>query len=123
MSENCKPTKYGVIVDHNASYADPLTITKGEPLTFVKKDEEFLGWIWCTNKAGKAGWIPVECFLSEHGDIGIALTDFDTVELTVVKGDIVPATRVVHGWAWCRSRNRKEGWLPIAKMQRLDAPS
>lgn len=37
--------------------ATELDVEKGEELVL---HEEVAGWFWCTNKAGRRGWIPVE---------------------------------------------------------------
>ncbi len=40
-----------------------LTIKPGEELEgFEERD----GWLWCRNRAGREGWVPLACLAAEH---------------------------------------------------------
>jgi Variant SH3 domain len=51
-----------VTAEHVASYNDPITMRANDELTLSDKEDNWHGWtwIWCTNQAGKSGWVPAE---------------------------------------------------------------
>ena len=44
--------------DHQPSYPNPLVVSAGEEVAVGREDTEWVGWLWCTNAAGKSGWVP-----------------------------------------------------------------
>ena len=51
---NARGSDGTVLRDYDATELD---VEKGEELVLY---EEVAGWYWCTNKAGRSGWVPVE---------------------------------------------------------------
>ena len=90
-----------------ASHDPALAVRAGEPLAIGRRsDDEWPGWVWCENRSGLGGWLPLDAV----GD-GRAVEDFDTRELTVAEGASVEAGERRAGWTWCRAEER-EGWVP-----------
>lgn len=102
-----------VIAPHTATYPDPIRVHKGEQVTLGKRDDEYPGWVWCTAKSGKNGWVPEE-YLAIEGGMGTMRRDYDATELTVAAGETVELLAFLSGWGWCRKADGTEGWLPLS---------
>ena len=89
-----------------ATHDPALRVAQGDLLEVGRRDEEWPGWVWCTDRGGIGGWLPEEVV----GD-GRASADFDTREFTVAEGDLVQPLERRSGWTWCRSEDG-EGWVP-----------
>ncbi|MDD5087280.1 MAG: SH3 domain-containing protein [bacterium] len=100
-----------VVESYTASCSDPLCASKGEALALGKHDDEFPGWIWCTDPRGKSSWTP-ESYLEIHGDHAILLRDYDARELTVNEGDILSVECEESGWLLCTTDSGEHGWIP-----------
>ena len=81
-------------------------------MTVGKRDTEYPGWVWCTEKSGKSGWVP-ENYLAIEGDQGVMRRDYDATELTIGAGETVALLGSESGWGWCRTVDGREGWLPL----------
>ena len=65
MNKVIKPgSQASVIQAWKITYRDPLILHVGETLQVGKRDSEWSGWIWCTDAAGKGGWVP-ESYLGD----------------------------------------------------------
>jgi len=104
--ERCK-----VIQLHRRTYKDPLIVKTGEQLAIGERDEDYPGWIWCTNKAGKSGWVP-ESYLSIDGEKGQINRDYSALELTVGEGDMLDVVINESGWLLCENESGERGWVP-----------
>jgi len=103
---------YRVIEDYNSDYTEPLVISKGEILTIGKKESEWPGWIWCTNKIGKSRWVP-ENYLEIHGKTCKAKQDYEATELSVKIGEKLVANNKEADWIWATNEKGKSGWVPL----------
>ena len=108
-----------VIQSHSRTYPDPIAVTEGEQVAAGERDnpgghEGY--WIWCTNGAGKSGWIP-EQFLDIADGTAIALVDCDAIELTVAAGDRLMGGEPVNGWVWCVTEDDDAGWVPVDNLR------
>ncbi len=56
-----------VLSEYRSAYPDPLVVSAGEELTASEKESSWSGWIWCTNRDGKSGWVP-ESYVERTGD-------------------------------------------------------
>ena len=107
-----------VIEDYESAYTEPLIITKGEILTIGRKESEWSGWIWCTNKLGKSRWVP-ESYLEIHGNTGKAKQDYNATELTITVGEELIIEKEEAEWFWVINQQRKSGWVPIKNVKTI----
>ena len=105
-----------VIEDYQAVYTDPLTISTGEELTIGERDSEWPGWIWCTNGAGKGGWVP-ERGIEQRGEVGVARYDYSAAELSVRVGEELTLHAEESGWFWATNRAGRSGWVPAKHIE------
>jgi len=105
------------IEGHSATYADPISIKAGDPVTLSGKTDEWDGhiWLWAEGPDGKAGWVPDSIIENRDGQAR-ADRDYSAAELTCIKGEILIAVEETHGWAWCRSSTGEEGWVPLRNL-------
>ncbi len=98
---------------HNASYADPIAVGAGEPLTLTGREDDWDGhrWLWAVAPDGREGWVPDDLAVGQ-GDGHVAARDYTAIELTCTAGEVVDVVRESHGWAWCRAQDGREGWVP-----------
>ncbi len=97
--------------NYKASYPDPIEFSEGAVLILGKKDPEWPGWVWCTNSAGKSGWVP-EKIIVRQIETGLAVTQYSARELTVNSGDVLTLISIESGWYWAETRQGITGWVP-----------
>ena len=114
-----KGKKCRVIEDYTSPYTDPLLIKEGEILTIGKKDSEWSGWIWCTNKFGDSRWVPKN-YLEIRGKIGKAKQNYNATELSVNIGEELIIEEEEAEWFWVINQLGKSGWVPIKNVQFID---
>ena len=105
-----------VIAECQTPFPDPLVVGAGEELTITERDSEWGGWVWCTNREGKSGWVP-ESFVRRKDSTCVALRDYDATELTVSVGDIVTISDEESGWFWCTDARGQSGWVPADRVE------
>lgn len=110
-----KPRK--VLVSHNASYADPIGVAKGQVLSLSGREENWDGhrWLWAVADDGGEGWVP-DNLIVETDERLTASRDFSAIELTCAAGEAVEVVWETHGWAWCRNYDGREGWVPVRNL-------
>jgi hypothetical protein len=108
-------TRAYITKDHQATYPDPLVVQAGDELVVGKQDTDWPAFIWCTNQAGKSGWVP-EKHLDRQGQHAIARRDYSTAELTVTTGEQVNITSEDSGWYWVTNQAGHSGWVPVEKV-------
>ena len=65
-----------------------------------------------TGCSGHAAWVPEE-FIERRGEHeAVLLRDYDSSELTVVKGDEFEVLDEAGGWCLCRTPGGANGWVP-----------
>ena len=102
---------------YHAVYPEPIIVRAGEALVVGKEDPEYPGWIWCTDRNGKSGWVPDDCI--EHtGGSAKARYDYAATELSASAGEKLIITEEKGGWAWCINGSGQSGWLPVANLER-----
>ena len=106
-----------VTADHEASYPDPISIKQGDVLELSGEEYDWDGhlWLWAINTQGKTGWIP-DTLASHTADGCFAKKDYSAKELTCVTGQVLESFDTTHGWAWCRSQDGNEGWVPLKNL-------
>jgi len=90
---------YRVIKAHQSPDPDPLTVRKGERLSFERRETEWPGWIWCTDNSGKGAWVP-EKWVEIEGDSCVMKRDYVATELAVDVGEVLTPEFEESGWAW-----------------------
>jgi uncharacterized protein YgiM (DUF1202 family) len=100
-----------IIKSYESAYPDPLELKQGERVAVEARECEWPGWLWATDKSGRAGWIP-ETYLTVSGPAGELLRDYDATELDAEAGDTVEILEREGGWARCRKTDGIVGWLP-----------
>ncbi len=115
---------YRVTKPYQTGVAVPLTACKGERLRFERRKTEWAGWVWCTDAAGRCGWVP-ENWLELQGEQCVLRRDYTAAELSVDKGEIITAHLVESGWLWATNESGGVGWVPLehlAPAAETDAP-
>jgi hypothetical protein len=101
----------------HAIYPDPITFRAGDELALGVRDAEWPGWIWCTNHAGKSGWVP-ESYLEGHGgERGWAARDYTATELEAQVGERLTLHQIESGWFWATNRAGQSGWFPANHLE------
>jgi uncharacterized protein YgiM (DUF1202 family) len=106
-----------VISDYKVVHADAITAAKGDPVLIQRRETkaEWLGWIWCTLKGGKSGWIS-ENYLEIGVNTGSLIKDYDGREVPLFIGEEVEVLEVDSGWAWVKKPDKTEGWVPLENL-------
>lgn len=97
-----------------ATYPDPLTLAAGECVQVGRGDDEWPGWIWCTDSDGKSGWAPESGLdIDESTHTAIARQDYTAQELSMEPGEHLVIEDVESGWAWVTNQVGQSGWVPL----------
>ncbi|TFH57974.1 MAG: hypothetical protein E4G91_09955 [Candidatus Zixiibacteriota bacterium] len=107
-----------VIADYRSAYPDPIALSAGDELTIEDRETEWSGWIWCTTREGKSGWVP-EKYVQRSGSTGVAERDYDAMELSVTEGEQLTIIEEVSSWYWCRTKDGRLGWVPKQNVEPL----
>ena len=104
-----------VIKDYQAPYPDPIQAKQGEIITLdMQKETPIAGWVWCTSSSGKSGWVPESYIEIQDNLTGEMRCDYDAIELTIHKGDVLTVLKRESDFYWARNEKEQEGWIPIA---------
>jgi hypothetical protein len=111
-----------VVKAHRRTYPDPLVVKEGDELTLVEKDEDYPGWIWCTDKNEKSGWVPEEFLEIDDESEGEEKTDtinrdYTALELNAAEGEPLNILEEVAGWVFCKNREGEKGWVPSENVE------
>jgi uncharacterized protein YgiM (DUF1202 family) len=101
-----------VVADYRCAFPDPLILRTGDELVTSDKVTEWPGWVWCTAKTGKSGWVP-ESYIARTGRAAVATRDYDATELTVTAGDELEVLMEESQWLWCVNSRGENGWVPM----------
>lgn len=108
-----------VIEDYQAPYPDPIQANAGdEVIVDIDKRTNIAGWIWCTNRSGKSGWVPIS-YVKLRGNIGKMKLDYSAIELTIHKGETLTVHKVESGFYWATDQAGRQGWVPAANVEQL----
>lgn len=105
-----------VVLAYEACYPDPLTVSAGELVHVGRRDEEWPGYVWCTTREGKAGWVP-EGYLEQDGSTGRLRCDYSARELSVRPGELLTVEVEESGWLWARNPAGERGWVPARHVE------
>jgi len=106
-----------VIADYQAPYVDPIAVQAGDEVSIDDtKKTDLAGWVWCTNRTGKSGWVP-EAYLEREGDVGRLRCTYDAVELTVQVGDMLTVHKAESDFLWVTDQTGRRGWVPSTHVE------
>ena len=105
-----------VATDFEGRSADPIFAVAGERLTWKRRPSEYPGWVWCTDSAGRTGWVP-EGWLDLHDDHCELRRDYDGAELSVSAGQLVWVELEESGWALVTRHGGGRGWVPLEHLE------
>lgn len=97
-------------------YPDPIAFEAGDRLTLGQRDDQWPGWVWCTNTEGKSGWVP-EAYVDTM--TGVAKRSYTARELALAVGDLLSLHYEEAGWYWATNQSGQSGWAPASH---LDSP-
>ena len=110
-------TSLRVIADYQAPYPDPIQVNAGEKITIDRNEKtDLVGWVWCTDQAGKSGWVP-EAYIEHQGETGIMLNDYNAIELTIHIGEILTFHKAESGFFWVTNHAGQQGWVPASHVE------
>jgi xanthine dehydrogenase accessory factor len=102
--------------DHSA-----LRLRTGDSVTTGNRDGQWEEHVWVSVGPGRAAWVP-EKFIEKRGEeVGVMLRDYDSSELTVVRGDELEVVDEAGGWWLCRTPAGVSGWVPRDVFERYEA--
>lgn len=111
-----QPARGRVNIAYQTIYHDPLVLHNGETVTVGRRDTQWPGFLWCTNAAGKGGWVP-ESYFDCSGETGVANRDYTARELTAGVGEELIIYYEESGWFWCANQQGQSGWIPAENVE------
>lgn len=109
-----------VAADYHPAYPDPLVISAGETLTVGTNDTQWPSYVWCTNRAGKGGWVPESYVERTGGDGGIARRNYTAAELEAKAGETITLEQFEGGWYWAANQAEQRGWVPAEHVELIE---
>lgn len=105
---------------HEIPDRSPLRLTVGEQVAVGERDTEWPEFVFVVCARG-SGWVPAR-HLSAAAGTATVRTTYDTTELPTHAGDRLEVLGEDHksGWLWCRSRDGREGWVPMNTLDTAD---
>lgn len=113
-----RPNRCRVLTAYQTVYHDPLELQPGETVTVGRRDTQWPGFLWCTNAAGKGGWVP-DSYLDIRGETGVAIRDYTARELSAEVGEELTLHFEESGWFWCANRRGQSGWIPAEYIEMI----
>jgi len=110
MSE--QPQRVRVVASHVTSDPDPVRFRTGDTISTGHHDQQWTAYVWATDQAGHAGWVPDAYIEMTSAKEGIARRDYDGTELTVAKNELLDVLDEAGGWYLCRNSTGHSGWVP-----------
>lgn len=104
-----------VVREYKASYEKCIKVNKGDVLNIDRSksiDNDWPGWIWCTDSSGLGSWVPVK-YIRIKSDTATVVDDYDATELNVTVGEKLMVYKEESGWYWCRNKSGQDGWVPV----------
>jgi uncharacterized protein YgiM (DUF1202 family) len=106
-----------VIADYQAPYADPIQVNAGDEVVIdPQKHTDIPGWVWCTDRDGKSGWVP-KTYLEYSGKVGTMRWDYNAIELTIHVGEKLTVHKAESDFYWVTNQKGLQGWVPIAHVE------
>ena len=113
------PRRVRIVATYVSSSTDPVRFHTGEVVGVGRRDQQWTSYVWGTDQAGRAGWVP-DMYLEMTGPHeAVALRDYDATELTVGHGEHLEVLEEAGGWLRCRTAAGVTGWVPADHTQEL----
>ena len=106
------PQRLRVIAPHVTSDPNPVRFRAGDVIGVGHHDQQWTAYVWGTDQAARAGWVPGEYIEMSGAHEGVAKRDYDATELTVAKGEMLDVLDEAGGWYLCRTSSGISGWVP-----------
>jgi SH3-like domain-containing protein len=110
----------GVVAKSSHEIPDglPLRLIAGERVDAGQRNSEWREFVFVTAEGG-TGWVPVRHLSGSKGTVTVR-TAYDTTELATSAGEHLEVITedIRSGWLWCRSREGREGWVPLTTLDR-----
>ena len=109
-----------VVKAHVPDSSTSLIMKQGDILQGERRKTDWAGWLWCTSDSGVSAWVP-EVFLSKlpEGNLYHATCDYNSRELKIGAGQDVEIISTTAEWAWVRTGDDDEGWIPLENLEYL----
>ena len=98
--------------DYTVVDVSPLRLRAGEIVDLGDEDKGWAGWVWVTTSEKRGTYLPVSVLERTGEQQARVQEDFEAVDLSLKKGELVRVVREVNGWSWCRNEAGAEGWVP-----------
>jgi uncharacterized protein YgiM (DUF1202 family) len=109
---------YRVEKKHQRSFDEAPKVQAGEVVRFLWEDEKNPGWFFGETFGGTEGFFPNRWFeVRLEAQEATALRDYNAMELTVDKGEIVEAIDEAAGWLLVKTADHRTGWIPRANVE------
>jgi hypothetical protein len=98
---------------HEIPERAPIQLGVGEEVEVGERDDEWPAFVFVSSQRG-SGWVP-ERHLERQGSAALVTVAYDTTELPTSEGEQLEVLRedLLSGWAWCRAKTGREGWVPL----------
>ncbi len=106
------PQRVRVVTPRVASDPNPVRLRAGDTIGVGHHNRQWTAYVWGTDQAGRAGWVPDAYIEMTGAHEGTALRDYDATELTVSKGELLEVLDEAGGWWLCRTSTGHSGWVP-----------
>jgi hypothetical protein len=107
--------------NYQSSFPNPIRVIAGEEIVIdADKKTDITGWIWCTSREGKSGWVPV-AYVEQRGIQGSMKCDYDAFELSVHIGELLKAQKMESGFYWVTDSKGRKGWVPVDHVEPLQS--
>lgn len=104
------------VKEYQRAYDQPLIARAGNPLTVLRHDAEYPGWVWCTNVGGIQAWVP-EGWLSQKGDQFVLIKDYNSAELNLRLNERLTLLIEESGWYLAINAGGERGWIPASCLE------
>ena len=109
-----------VVTSYVSSAPEPVRFKEGEDVVVGRHDQQWTSYVWGTDQAGRAGWVPDDYLQLTGPAEAVALRDYDATELTVAQGELLEVLDEAGGWLLCRTAAGFTGWVPADHVEALD---
>ncbi|MFH2048233.1 MAG: SH3 domain-containing protein [bacterium] len=104
--------QYRVIKSHQSEPGIHVDLKKGDNVTVERRKTKWDGWLWCTTKDGRTGWVP-ESWIDLSGNQGIMKQDYNSYELRVEPGEVLQGILIESNWLLALTSDDTTGWVPL----------